>query len=307
MDSIQKIKNIKKNKYVKNSLTFIERYQQSILLSSIALVIIPLMIGQITSKISTNKKLKDKAAPQTLSKTSHTLQKQQKKIKEITATKAEIAKLESAYFKEDDMLHFASFWIPEVARAQQLIINDMSYSQPKKVKGQWQHKIILKISASYETWLNFLHEIESFDKAIEIKSLKIEKKDTESKTVDSEITLISYGTPVAKDNIKFKNNNNNNTTKNKHFRNIFKALSQVQGQHHHSATHSKKSYQIALRGIIWDEEKPMAVLSIQNKQKILGIDEIFQHNHIVDINKESILIRQNNQFKTLHIGEQFIQ
>eukprot|EP01045_Picozoa_sp_COSAG04_P034471 COSAG04_NODE_7557_length_1108_cov_0.937562_2_plen_120_part_01 len=120
MDSIQKIKNIKKNKYVKNSLTFIERYQQSILLSSIALVIIPLMIGQITSKISTNKKLKDKAAPQTLSKTSHTLQKQQKKIKEITATKAEIAKLESAYFKEDDMLHFASFWIPEVARAQQL-------------------------------------------------------------------------------------------------------------------------------------------------------------------------------------------
>ncbi|MEK9658290.1 MAG: hypothetical protein VW378_07985 [bacterium] len=90
------------------------------------------------------------------------------------------------------------------------------------------------------------------------------------------------------------------------FRNIFEHISKSDIQKYNShdlSSNVSKLHRIQLKGIIWDDDAPVAILQNQGNQQIVNIGQTIKNNQILDIDKDKILIEQQGNILELKIGE----
>jgi|GEM_PF-4626112 len=61
---------------------------------------------------------------------------------------------------------------------------------------------------------------------------------------------------------------------------------------------------IKVSGIIWDEESPLAIVIYQEKKKIIGINDIVDGKKVINITRNSVLLKSGAKTLILNVGKE---
>lgn len=120
------------------------------------------------------------------------LKQQKENIKKAQELEQKIIVLKEKLFSKQEMLKFASTWIPLTAKKEGIVIKKSSYTEPRQSNNNLNQEINLTINCNFKMFLNFINKIESCPKYVSIQKLSL-KKNNSNANLEALITLNSHG------------------------------------------------------------------------------------------------------------------